>query len=106
MTQPKFKIKKGDTVQVTTGKERGKRGTVTKVFLDEAKALVEGVNVVTRNKKPTQMNPNGPVTKNLPVHMSNLSHIDPSSDQPAKVGYKVDEDGNKVRFFKKSGALL
>lgn len=106
MSQPKFKIKKGDTVQVTTGKERGKRGVVTKVFLDEAAALVEGINVVTRNKKPTQLNPNGPVTKNLPIHISNLSLIDPSTDLPAKVGYKMDKDGNKVRFFKKSDTLL
>ncbi|MBY0282235.1 MAG: 50S ribosomal protein L24 [Alphaproteobacteria bacterium] len=106
MSQAKFKIKKGDTVQVTTGKERGKRGVVTKVFLDEAKALVDGINIVTRNKKPTQLNPNGPITKNLPIHVSNLSHVDPSSDQPAKVGYKIDKDGNKVRYFKKSGAVL
>eukprot|EP01039_Chlorochromonas_danica_P013910 gene13910-16175_t len=92
--------------EATTGKERGKRGIVTKVLLSEGKALVEGVNVVTRNKKPTQINPNGPVTKNLPIHVSNLSHIDPSSDQPAKIGYKTDKDGLKEKFEKELHATV
>jgi len=106
MSQPKFKVKKGDVVQVMLGKDRGKRGVVTKVLLGDSKAIVEGVNVVKRNLKPSQSNPDGPVSKTLPIHISNLSLVDPSTDQPAKVGYKVDKDGSKSRFFKKSGGLL
>ncbi len=106
MTQVRFKIKKGDTVQVTTGKEKGKRGVVAKIILADSKAIVEGVNTVTRNKKPTQLNPNGPVQKNLPIHISNLALVDHSSDKPGKIGYKVTAEGNKVRYFKKTGTEL
>lgn len=106
MTQARFKIKKGDTVQVTTGKEKGKRGVVSRIILSEARAIVEGVNVVTRNKKPSHANPSGPVQKNLPIHISNLALVDHSSDKPGKVGYKVTKEGDKVRYFKKTGTEL
>ncbi len=105
MTQPKFKIKKGDLVQVIAGKDKGKRGHITKVILDESRAVVEGVNVVTRNQKPTSMNPGGPVKKNLPIHISNLALVDPSTGKPGRVGYKKQDD-QKVRFFKKTGNVL
>jgi large subunit ribosomal protein L24 len=105
MTQPKFKIKKGDLVQVTAGKDKGKQGQVTKVLLCEAKAIVEGVNVVTRNYKPSATNPGGPAQKNLSIHISNLAVVDPSNGKPGRVGYKVHE-GQKVRFFKKTGNVL
>lgn len=105
MTQPKFKIKKGDRVQVTVGKDKGKQGLVSKILLSESKAIVEGVNLVTRHQKPSQVNPSGSIQKNLPIHISNLALIDPSTHLVGRVGYKM-EDGQKVRFFKKSGQVL
>ena len=106
MTQPKFKIKRGDTVQVTTGRNKGQRGTVKKVLLDEAKVVVEGVNVVVRNRRPDYNHPQGSYTKEMPIHISNVSLVDPTTDKPAKVGYKLNNDGKKVRYFKKSGTVL
>ena len=106
MTQPKFKIKRGDTVQITTGRNKGRRGTVKKVLLDEAKVVVEGVNVVVRNVKPDYRHPEGSYAKTMPIHISNVSLVDPTTDKPAKVGYKLNEDGKKVRYFKKSGTVL
>lgn len=106
MTQPKFKIKKGDLVVVTTGKNRGQRGTVKQVLLDKAKVIVENINVVVRNVKPDYRHPQGSFQKELPIDISNVSLIDPSTDKPAKVGYKFDESGKKVRYFKKSGTVL
>lgn len=106
MTQPKFKIKKGDIVFVTTGKNKGQRGAVKQVFLDKAKIIVENINVVVRNVKPDYRHPQGSFKKELPIDISNVSLIDPSTDKPAKVGYKLDEAGKKVRYFKKSGTVL
>ena len=106
MTQPKFRIKKGDTVQVMTGKYKGRRGLVKKVFLDDGKLIVENVNVVVRNVKPDYRHPQGSFKKELPIDISNVSLIDPSTDKPSKVGYKFNDDGNKVRYFRKSGTVL
>lgn len=106
MTQPKFKIKKGDTVQVTAGRNKGQRGTVKKVLLEDAKVVIEGVNVVVRNIRPDYRHPDGSYTKEMPIHVSNVSLIDPTTDKPAKVGYKLNEGGKKVRYFKKSGTVL
>ena len=106
MTQPNFKIKRGDTVQVIAGKNKGQRGVVKKVLLDDAKVVVENVNVVVRNVKPDYRHPEGSYRKEMPIHISNVSLIDPSTDKPAKVGYKFDETGKKIRFFKKSGTVL
>lgn len=103
MTQLRFKIKKGDLVQVTTGKNKGRRGKVQKVLLDEARVIVEGINQVTRHIRPSQQNPSGSITKTLPIHISNVAVLDPSTDAPAKVGFKVNPDGTKIRIFKKSG---
>ena len=103
MTQIRFKVKRGDLVQVTTGKNRGRRGIVQKVLLSEARVIVEGVNQVTRHIRPSQQNPSGSVTKTLPIHISNVSVVDPSTDAAAKVGIKVNPDGTKIRVFKKSG---
>ncbi len=105
MTQPKFKVKRGDVVQVIAGKNKGQRGSIKKVFLDTGKVIVENVNVVTRNVKPDYRHPEGSFKKELPIDISNVSLIDPSTDKPARVGYKV-EDGKKVRYFKKSGTVL
>jgi large subunit ribosomal protein L24 len=103
MTQVRFKVKKGDLVQVTTGKNKGLRGIVQKVLLDNARVVVEGVNQVTRHMRPNYANPEGKMVKTLPIHISNVAIVDPSTDAPAKVGYKINQDGTKTRIFKKSG---
>jgi large subunit ribosomal protein L24 len=105
MTQPKFKIKKGDLVQVLVGKDKGKKGVVQKMLLDDAKLIVEGVNKVVRNHKPSSTNPGGPVEKNLPINVSNVALVDPSTGSYSKVGIR-EEDGKRVRYFKKSGNLV
>lgn len=106
MTQARFKIKKGDLVQVTTGKNKGKRGTILKVFLSESRVIVEGVNVVRRHIRTSNENPDGYLDKTLPIHISNVALVDSSTDQPAKVAIKIDADGKKTRVFKKSGNVV
>ncbi|MDR3031106.1 MAG: 50S ribosomal protein L24 [Holosporales bacterium] len=106
MTQPKFKIKKGDTVQVVTGKGKGQRGAIKRVFLDDGKVIIDNVNVVVRNVKPDYKHPQGSYKKELPIDISNVSLIDPSTNRPGKVGLKIDEAGKKVRYFKKTGTVL
>ena len=103
MTQVRFKVKKGDLVEVTTGKNKGRRGVVQKVLLSDAKVIVEGINVVTRHMRPTQTNPNGSMQKTLPIHISNVAVVDPSTNAPSKVAYKMNPDGTKIRIFRKSG---
>ena len=103
MSKPILKIRKGDTVQVITGSSKGQRGLVKKVLVKESKVIVEGINVVTRHIRPDYRYPQGSVTKEMPIHISNVSLIDTNTDKHSKVGFKKDENGNKVRFFKKSG---
>ena len=102
----KLKIKKGDKVQVITGKFKGKVGDVIKVFPSDNRAVVSGVNLAKKHTKPTQTSEGGIVQKELSIHISNLSHIDPKTNEITKVGYKILEDGKKVRFAKKSGELI
>jgi len=106
MTAIKFKIRKGDTVIVCTGRNKGKKGEVLKVVKDEAKVFVKGVNVVKRHKKPTQTDAGGIVQKELPIHISNVALLDPKDGSATKVGFKFLSDGTKVRYAKKSGATL
>ena len=100
------KIKKGDRVIVTTGRDRGKKGEVIKVFPKEDRALVSGVNTVKRHQRQTQKQQGGIVNKELPVQLSNLAHVDPKSGQATRVGWKVLGDGRRVRFAKKSGEVI
>ena len=100
------KIKKGDKVIVTTGRDRGKKGEVLKVFAEENRALVAGVNVVKRHQRQTQKVQGGIVNKEAPVHLSNLAHVDPKSGAATRVGFKVLGDGRKVRVAKKSGEVI
>ena len=100
------KIRKGDRVIVTTGRDRGKKGEVLKVFPKEDRALVSGVNVVKRHQRQTQRVQGGIVNKESPVHLSNIAHIDPKSGEATRVGFKVLGDGRKVRFAKKSGEVI
>ena len=97
-------IKKNDTVVVLAGEDKGKTGKVLKVLVDENRALVEGVNMVSKSTKPSAKNPQGGIVKQeAPIHISNLSLVDPKSGKPTRVGIKVAEDGKKVRIAKKSG---
>ena len=102
----KLKIKTGDTVVVTTGEHKGSEGKVMKVILDKNKAIVEGVNMVSKHEKPSASNPQGGITKKeAAIHISNLSLIDPKSGKATRVGYKM-EDGKKVRFSKQSNQVI
>ncbi len=101
------KIKKGDKVIVTTGRDKGKQGEVLKVFPDEGRAIVQGVRLVKRHVKPSPRNPQGGiVTKEAPISIANLAHIDPKDGKPTRVGFKILEDGRKVRYAKRSGELI
>ena len=97
-------IKKNDTVVVLAGEDKGKTGKVLKVLVEKNRALVEGVNMVSKSTKPSAKNPQGGIVKQeAPIHISNLSLIDPKSGKATRVGIKVTEDGKKVRIAKKSG---
>jgi len=100
------KIKKGDRVIVTTGRDKGKKGEVMKVFPKENRALISGINVVKRHQRQSQKEQGGIVTKELPVQLSNLAHVDPKSGDATRVGWKVLGDGRRVRFAKKSGEVI
>jgi large subunit ribosomal protein L24 len=100
------KIKKGDRVVVTTGRDKGKKGEVLKVFPKENRALVTGINVVKRHQRQTAKVQGGIVNKESPVHLSNLAHVDPKSGDATRVGFKILGDGRKVRFAKKSGEVI
>ena len=106
MTQPKFKVKRNDMVEVITGKDKGKRGIVKKVILDKAQIIVENVNVVVRNIKPDYRHPEGSFKKEMPISISNVALIDATTGKRGSVGYKLDDAGKKVRYFKKSGTVL
>ena len=100
----KLHIKKNDTVVVLAGEDKGKTGKVLKVLVEKNRALVEGVNVVSKSTKPSAQNPQGGIVKQeAPIHISNLSLVDPKSGKATRVGIKVTEDGKKVRIAKKSG---
>ena len=100
------KIKKGDRVVVTTGRDKGKKGEVMKIMADEGRALVSGVNMVKRHQRQTQKAQGGIVSKESPVHLSNLSHVDPKDGTATRIGWKELNDGRKVRFAKKSGEVI
>ena len=100
----KLHIKKGDTVIVLAGEDKGKTGKVLKVEREKMRAIVEGVNMVTKSAKPSAKNPQGGFIKvEAPIHISNLSLIDPKSGEATRIAIKVKEDGTKVRIAKKSG---
>ena len=100
------KIKKGDSVVVLTGKDKGRKGTVTKVMPVEGRVVVQGVNMVQRHTRPSQTNPNGGiVNKEASLHISNVAIADPSSGKPTRVGFKIEGD-KKVRVAKKSGEVI
>lgn len=101
----KLKIKKGDKVKVITGKSKGKIGDVIRVFPTDNKIIVSGINLAKKHMKPTQTSEGGIIQKELPIHISNVSHIDPKTNEITKIGYRI-EDGKKVRFAKKSNETI
>jgi len=101
----KFKIKKGDEVIVTTGRDKGRRGEVIEVRRSENRVLVQGCNIVKRHTRATQTNPGGIVNKEAPLHISNVSLIDPDSGKATRVGYEI-KDGKKIRIARRSGKAL
>ena len=101
------KIRKGDRVQVLAGKDKGRQGEVIRVMPTEGRALVQGVNLVKKHEKPQGMGrPGGIQEKEAGIHLSNLALLDPKSGKPTRVGFKVLEDGQKVRVAKASGEVL
>ncbi|EJX09652.1 50S ribosomal protein L24 [gut metagenome] len=100
----KLHIKKGDTVFVNTGKDKGKTGKVVKVLVSEQRAIVEGLNIVSKSQKPSAKNPQGGIVKTeAPIHISNLNVVDPKTGAPTRIGRRLNEEGKLVRFAKKSG---
>ena len=100
----KLHIKKGDTVYVNAGNDRGKTGRVLSVLVQKQRAVVEGINVVSKSAKPSAKHPQGGIIKvEAPVHISNLNLIDPKSGKPTRIGRRKNEAGKTVRYSKKSG---
>ena len=100
------KIKKGDKVVVLTGRDKGRTGEVIQVMPKEERALVRGVNLVKRHQRQTMNQEGGIIQKEAPVHLSNLALADPKDGKPTRVGFKILDDGRKVRFAKRSGELI
>ena len=100
----KLHIKKGDTVYVNAGNDRGKTGRVLSVLVKKNKAIVEGINIVSKSAKPSAKHPQGGIIKmEAPVHVSNLNPVDPKTGKPTRIGRRKHEAGNSVRFSIKSG---
>jgi large subunit ribosomal protein L24 len=102
----KLKIKKGDKVVVLAGRDKGKKGEIVKVFPSENKAVVRGINVVRRHQKQSASREGGIISKEAPIHISNIAIEDPKDGEPSRVGFRILEDGRKVRFAKRSGELI
>ena len=100
------KIKKGDRVVVLTGRDSGRTGEVVQVMPKDEKALVRGVNMVKRHQKQSMNQEGGIISKEAPIHLSNLAIADPKDGKPTRVGFRILEDGRKVRFAKRSGDLI
>jgi large subunit ribosomal protein L24 len=100
------KIRKGDTVIVRTGRDKGRKGEVIEVRPGEGRALVRGINLVKRHQKQTAAQEGGIISKEAPVHLSNLSLADPKDGKPTRVGFSVLPDGRKVRIAKRSGVEI
>ncbi|MBL8780441.1 MAG: 50S ribosomal protein L24 [Alphaproteobacteria bacterium] len=106
------KFKKGDRVVVIAGEERKRKGgaartgEILRVYPDEERVLVSGVNMVKRHTKQSQRSQGGIISKEAPISMANIAHIDPKSGGPTRIGFKTLQDGRKVRFAKKSGEVI
>ena len=100
----RLNIKKGDTVYVLAGEDKGRKGRVLSVDADKNRAVVEGINIVSKSTKPSAKHPQGGIIKmEAPINISNLALLDPKSGKPTRVGIRIGENGEKVRYAKKSG---
>ena len=105
--QPKLHIRKGDTVKVLAGDDKGKQGKVLEVNREKRRALVEGINMMTKHTKPSAGKPEGGISKvESFIHISNLMLIDPASGNPTRVGRKLNDKGKLQRFSKKTGEII
>ena len=103
----KLHVKKGDLVYVIAGDDKGKQGRVLEVLVKENRAVVEGVNMVSKHTKPNAKNPQGGIVKQeASINLSNLMIVDPSTGKPSRIGRKRDENNNSVRYAKKSGEVI
>ncbi len=104
--EKKFRVKKGDKVKILAGKDKGKEGEILRVLKEKDRVLVSGINIAKKHTKASAASTGGIIDKELSIHVSNVSLIDPKSGSATKVGYKKLEDGKKVRFARKSGEIL
>ena len=103
----KFKVKKGDQVKVLAGESKGKEGRIVRVIHKMNSVVVEGLNMIKKHQKPSASNPQGGIVEmEAPIHISNVALVDPSTNEVTRVGRKLDENGNLVRYAKKSGEVL
>jgi large subunit ribosomal protein L24 len=100
------KIRKGDRVIVLSGRDKGKRGEVLRVDPTDGRAVVAGVNMIKRHQRQTTSQQAGIISKEAPIYLSKLAHVDPTSGKPTRVGFRILDDGRKVRIAKKSGEVL
>jgi large subunit ribosomal protein L24 len=100
------KIKKGDQVVVLAGKDKGKSGEVLRVVPADSRAVVRGINVVRRHQRQSARQEGGIISKEMPIHLSNLALANPGDGKPTRVGFRIAEDGRKVRYAKRSGDVI
>ena len=100
------RIKKGDTVVVLAGKDKGRSGTVTRMILKDDRAVVQGINMVKRHTRQSQTSEGGIVSQEASIHLSNLALADPKDGKATRVGIKTTDDGKRVRFAKRSGETI
>lgn len=100
------KLKKGDKVVVLAGRDRGKEGEITRVMPKDGKAIVDGINTVIRHQRQTQGSQGGRIAKAAPIDLSNLALVDPKEGGATRVGFRIQDDGTKVRYAKKSGEVI
>lgn len=101
-----WRIRRGDRVVVTTGKDKGKIGEISQVLRRDGKVVVKGVNMLAKHQRPTAAHAGGIVRKEAPIHVSNVMLADPKNDRPTRIGMKIMEDGRKVRYAKRSGEII
>lgn len=107
ISRAKFHVVKGDIVKIISGDDKGQQGKILNILVKKRKAIVEGINMVTKHTKPNNANPKGGIVKKeAPVHISNLILLDPKSGETTRIGRKLDDKGNRVRYAKKSGEII
>ncbi len=106
ITSRRWRIRKGDKVIVISGRDKGKNGAVLKVLRSENRVLVQGVNMVKRHTRPSQVSAGGILEKEAPLHISNVALVDPKEGGPTRIGAKFLEDGRKVRVARRSGEVV